>query len=358
MKDVTKIFKSPFLAATNEKLEKKILRLLKKNAKPKQIFEKIKNNSNVEQVSRFLYNAGLDRTLLDFSAKRLEKKKPIAWPYVLKLFIKYKITPKAKLEKLLFHYWLKNKKNQTEALFSCKEWGDISPEFQQLRFVYIQELEEKNLSEENDLLEQLEFVQAQKLIKEEEEIITKLLFINPENEEYGKWQKNLEEKKALLTIQEQKKIIDKVNRLEDYVSSLSVEERSLKESWFQTVAQTAKKNPKYTKNLALFLYFCHCPDKALEVLEKHVSKISDYWFYLDWALETKQYTKGLELINHLFLEIENGAAVFLPLIYIKSQMLYALGKKSEAIEYLTAISQVQPDYKSTQYLLDKWLHNI
>ena len=357
MKDVTKVFKNPFSSATNEKLEKKILRFLKTNVKPKQIFEKIKNSSDVEQVSRFLYNAGLDKTLLDFSAKRLEKKKSIAWPYVLKLFIKYKITPKTKLEKLLFHYWLKNEKNQTPALFSCKEWGDISSEFQQLRLVYIQELEEKNLSEENDLLEQLEFVQAQKLIKEEEEIITKLLLISPENENYKTLQTDLEEKKALLTIQEQKKLIDKVDRLEDYVSFFSAEERFFKEDWFQTVDRAAKENPKYTKNLALFLYFCHCPNKALDILEMHIREISDYWFYLDWTLETKQYTKGLELINHLFLELENEAAFFLPLIYIKSQILYALGKKTEAIEYLTAVSQVQPDYKSTQYLLDKWLYN-
>ena len=356
MRDITKIFKDHLLSSANERLEQKIINLLKKNSNPQQIFEKIKNHPDVEQVSRFLYNSGLDRTLLDFSIKRLEKEKTIAWPYILKLFIKYKIIPKPNFEKLLFRCWLKDKKHHSSALFACKEWSDISPEFQQLRFVYLQELEEKNLSEENDLLEQLEFVQAQNLIKEEEEIITKLMIIKPDHLGYKKLAKELKEKKALLTIQEQKKLIDKADRLADYAPSF--DKNLLKKDWLKTVAETASKNPKHAKNLALFLYFCDCPNKALDVLAIHISKISDYWFYLDWALETKQYTKGLELINRFFLEVQESASFFLPLIYIKSQMLYALGKKSEAIEYFTAISQVQPDYKSTQYLLDKWLKNI
>lgn len=359
MKDVTKFFKNPFSGSTSGKLEKQILGFLKKDLKPNEIFEKIKNNSDFEQVSRFLYNSGLDKTLFDFSIKRLEKQKPIAWAYIIKLFIKYKIKPGEELKRLLFHHWLKNKESQSLALFSCGEWGDASPEFQQLRAVYIQELEEKNLSEENDLLEQLEFVQVQKLIKEEEEIIIKLLLIDPNNSKYKRLQKELEEKKAILTIEDQKRAVDRVDGLEDDNSPISiVEKHPLKENWFQTISFVAEKNPEHTKNLALFLYFCNWPDKALNILETHVNKISDYWFYLDWILETKQYTKGLELINHLFLEMKESAEFVLPLVYIKSKMLYALGKKSEAIEYLTTISQVKPDYKSTQYLLDKWLNKI
>lgn len=357
MKEITKIFKNPFSTApANKRLEKKILHLFRKGTNPQKIFEKIKNSSDFEQVSRFLYNSGLDKTLFEFSVQRLEKNKPVAWPYILGLFIKYKIVPHKNLVKVLFYHWLKNKENQSEALFSCEEWESISPEFQQLRVVYIQELEEKNLSEENDLLEQLAFVQVQNLIKEEEEIIVKLLFISPENKQYKKLQEELEEKKALLTIQEQRKFSDKMDRLEEYVSSFK--KSSLKEEWFDVISQTAKKNPDWIKNLSLFLYFCECPDRALDLLKTHISKVSDYWFYLDWAIETKQYTQGLELINRLFAEVKEGASYFLPLIYIKSQILYALGKKSEAVEYLTAISQVQPDYKSTQYFLDKWLKNI
>ena len=357
MRDTARMLKKHFQTNSDRKLEKRILQLFKKHSDPMEIFEKIKNHPNVHQVSCFLYNSGLDKTLLNFSVRQLEKKKPVPWAYVLRLLIKYKITPKESLVKLLFHYWLKNEKNQSSALFSCEEWGDISPEFQQLRFVYIQDLEEKNLSEENDLLEQLEFVQAQELIKEEEEIIEKLLIIHPENKKYQKLQKDLEEKKAIFTIQDQKRSVDRVDRLEDYADHFSAKKVALREDWFKEIAKKAGQNPKLTKNLSLFLCFCERPDKSMDILSEHIGDRSDYWYYLDWALETRQYMKGLDLINHLLSEVKDSAVSFLPLIYIKSQILYALGKKSSAIEYLTAISQVQPDYKSVQYLLDKWLEN-
>ena len=358
LKELNKFFKKPLVKAVNEKMEKKISSLLKKNFNPEQIFKKIKNDSDVEQISRFLYISGLDQTLLDFSAKKLEKHKPISWAYILKIFIKHKITVSKNLERLLFHHWIKNTKNQSSPLFACVEWGELSSEFQQMRTVYLQELEEQNLSEERDLLEQLAFVQAQGLIREEEEIIAKLLIIHPENSEYKKFQKDLDEKKALLTLQEQKKRSIKTDQLEDFKASLFSKKNLLNKNWLKKISLRAKQHPKETKNLALFLYFCHCPDKALDLLSAYVSKSSDYWFYLEWALETHQYTRGLELINRLFSEFKYDESSFLPLIYIKSQILYGLGKKTLAIEYLTSISQVHPDYKSTQYLLDKWSKNI
>ena len=233
--------------------------------------------------------------------------------------------------------------------------GDSSPEFQQLSQVYLQDMEDKNLSQEKELLEQLAFVQAQELIQEEEEIISKLLIINSENDEYEKLKEELEEKKALFTIQEQKKQIKKIDNLNNY--KLKSNLNDIKEDWLDTVFYIAKKNKNKTKNLALFLYFSNCPSHAIELLETHIAKVSDYWFYLDWCLETQQYTKGLELINQLSSNAGNEMASLLPLIYIKAQILYALGQKSSAIEYLQAIFQFKPDYKSAEYLLNKWSQN-
>ena len=356
LKELTDTSLKPFLNPAQDKLEKKIHSLLKKKIGARQIFQKIKSSPEAEPVSRFLYNAGLHKSLLNFSIKRLKNKKSIAWPYVLKLFIKYKMiskTSSAPMEKFLFHYWLKNKANHSPSLFACQEWEDISPKFQQLRFVYIQDMEKKNFSEENKLLEQLEFAQAQDLIKEEEEIIIKLLSINPKNEDYNQLKKDLEEKKVLLFIQEQKKLIDRGKREESYAPSFK--SHQLKEPWLKALSLRAKTHPEQVKNLSLFLAFCDCPDQALHLLETHIKDISDYWLYLDWILETRRHTKGLELVNRLLEEFKPDSPSFLPLIYIKSHILYAMGKKSSAIEYLRAIIQTQPDYKSAQYFLDKWL---
>lgn len=346
---------NPFSNSVGEKLEKKILNLLKKSLTPKEIFEKIKDSSDIDQVSRFLYNSVLDKTLLEFSIKRLEGKKPVSWPYLLKLFTKYQVKPSKKLEQILFHYFLKHKKNHSPALFACKVWGDVSLDFQNLCSVYIQQLEEEALSEERDLLEKLEFAQAQNLIKEEEEIIGKLRLIDPNNIKYKDMEKRLEEKKALNIIEKEKKQDFLRNQADLYVFYSSQEEKRLKEAWFQAASSLIKQDKKHTKNLSLFFSFCGWPDIALKILDRQVNQMSDYWFYLDWIFETKEYTKGLELINRLLEETKENEYFFLPLIYIKSQLLYALGKKKEAIEYFTAISQARPNYKNVEDLLAKWV---
>ena len=328
---------------------------MKKNLSPGEIFKKLKGDSNIGESSRFLYNFGLEKSLLKLSISRLKDNKPVAWAYVLKVLIKHKLFPDKKLEQLLFSHWLRKKENQALSLFACEQWGDLSPEFQQLSQVYLQDMEEKNLSKEKELLEQLAFVQAQDLVLEEEEIISKLLLINPSNEEYKKFEEALKEKKALLTIQEQKNRAVKKDSLSDYDLNLNLDD--IAGDWLSEVFKTAKKDKSQVKNLALFLYFSHCPAKALELLEIHISRVSDYWFYLEWCLETKQNTKGLELIQQLTLKTKQTEASLIPLLYIKAQFLYALGRKSQAVEYLQVISQFKPDYKNSEYLLNEWSQN-
>ncbi|MDE0091894.1 MAG: hypothetical protein OXN83_01250 [Oligoflexia bacterium] len=357
MKELNDILKKPFSKEKGEKLEQKIHGFLKKELTPEEIFKKIKNSSDIEGLSRFLYNFGLEKTLLKLSAFRLKHNKSVAWAFLLKVLIKYNISPKKKLERLLFHHWLKNKENHSVSLFACEQWGDLSPEFRQLSLVYLQDLEENNLSQEKELLEQLAFVQAQDLILEEEEIISKLLVINPENDEYKRLSKGLQEKKAHLTIQKQKKTVKKAD-LEDYPFTARLSKNDLKQDWLTEIFKEAKQNKKQTKNLSLFLYFCDFPEQSINLLETHVTQLTDYWFYLDWCLEAKQYTKGLELINQLLLKTNNEISVSLPLFYMKAQILYFLGQRSSAVEYLQVISQFKPDYKSTEYLLNKWSQNI
>ena len=354
MKELNELFRKSS-SPQSSKAEKKIQSLLKKGLTPVEIFKKIKSSYNIEELSRFLYNSGMEQALLKFSASRLKNNKPVSWAFVLKILIKYNIIPDTKLKKTLFNHWLRKETKASFLLFACEQWGDVSPEFQQMSQAYLQDMEDKNLSKERELLEQLAFVQAQELILEEEEIISKLLLINPTNEKYKQFKEVLKEKKAFLTIEEQKNKAQKKDSFFDY--SLQTNLDDLKEEWLSSVFKTAKKDKSQVKNLALFLYFSDCPAKAIEMLETHISSISDYWFYLDWCLETKQHTKALELINQLSSNANKEPVSLLPLIYIKAQIFYALGKKASAIEYLQALSQFKPGYKNTEYLLSKWQKN-
>ena len=351
LKELNEFFKKP----SSSKAEKKIQSLLKKRLTPVEIFKKIKNSFSIEELSRFLYNSGMEQALLKFSYSRLKNNKPVSWAFILKTLIKHSAFPDKKLNKLLFAHWLRKEKKPSVYLFACEQWGDASSEFQQMSQVFLQDMEDQNLSKEKELLEQLAFVQAQELILEEEEIISKLILLSPENKEYKQFEEELKIKKALLVIEKQKNRLQSKDNFIDH--GLTADLDDLKEEWLNSIFATAKKDKSQVKNLALFLYFSSCPSKALELLGTHVNRVSDYWFYLDWCLETKQYTKGLELVNQLSLNINNEPVLLLPLIYIKAQILYALGQKASAVEYLQVISEFKPGYKSAEYLLSQWRKN-
>lgn len=350
MKELNNFIKSPFRSKYS-KIENRIHSLLKNDLTPKEIFKKIKNDFNIEELSRFLYNSGMEKTLLKFSIFRLEKGEPVSWAFILKILIKHNISSENNLEKILFNHWLSKKENQSLLLFACEQWEDVSPEFQYLSQVYLQEMEERNLSKEKELLDQLAFVQAQDLITEEEEIISKLFAINPSSEAYKKLKKNLKEKKAILVIQKERKSRREKNNLESFSRQTYLDD--INKDWLNAIFNIAKQNQSQTKNLALFLQFCNNPSKAIQLLDMHIGQVSDYWFYLDLCMETKQFTKGLELINQLSLKASKQISM-LSLIYIKAQLLYALGQKKIAIEYLQSIYQFKPDYKSVEYFLNKW----
>ena len=329
-------------------MDAQIFKLLKSDFPPQGVFLKIKNHSDTEGVSRFLFNTGLYNTLFRYSLNLLNKKKEVSWHYVIKVLIKYKLYPDEKeLIGVLFHTWLK--KNTHYALFACEEWGNLSPEFEQMRHVFIDKLEALNISEEKKLLERLAFVQAQEMIKDEEEIINQLIHLNPASQHYKKLKRDLDEKKALLVLQDYKQSQTKSNFIKKQL--LKQNNQSLKKDWLKTIVKMSKSHPSYTKDLALFLYFCDSPKSAVELLENHINQIEDYWYYLEWTLETEQFSKGLSVVNYLS---KDSRFEFLALLYLKAQFLYGLGKKKTAIQYLHSINQVYPDYKNINYLLHQW----
>lgn len=344
-----------FSKRSASKLDGRIFKLLKNNTSPENIFREIKNNSDTEGVSRFLFNSGLHNTLFLYNLKLLKEKQEVSWHYVIKILIKYKIYPAEKeLIEALFHTWLK--KSRYFALFSCEEWGQASPEFEQMKNVFIEELETANISEEKELLNQLAFIQAQEMIEDEEEIIQQLIRLNPANQEYRSLKKELDEKKAFLIIQEHKKSQDSSKLIKK--SQLKSQEQTLKKSWLEGLVEMGQIDPSCIKELALFLYFCGSPKTALDLLESYIDKLEDYWYYLDWSLETGQFSKGLAVVNYIERSKDFYHFDSVELLYKKAQFLYGLGREKQAIEHLRSISQFYPDYKNINYLLNKWAKSV
>ena len=341
---------------TEIKLERKIAAYLRRNLSPEEIFEKIKKTSDTKSLSRFLYNSGSYKILFRLSEDLLKNHKPIAWTFVLPLIVKSKVKINKSESKMLYYIWLKDYAKKEPSVFTCRKWEDYSPEFSNLLNIYLENIKERMISEDDKLLETLDFLKAKDLMDEESEIIKILLTKHPENKKYQDLQKSLKERKAIKVIENQK-----INLYEDRLSNrtrsyFTPEDTEIKRRWSKITLDLSNTIPTQTKNLSLFLYFLGWPDESINVLEGNLKDYSDYWFYLDWLMETAQYTKSLDLTNQLLEQIQDSEMIF-SLIYIKSQSLYYLNKKEEAVEHLNSILQIRPDYKSAQSLLDQWTKN-
>ncbi|MGI9548664.1 MAG: hypothetical protein ACR2M7_01600 [Bdellovibrionales bacterium] len=336
-------------------LERLLASYLNKNLTSEEIFENIKENYDLESVVRFLYNSKSYKKILKFSKERLKNNQNIPWSFVLPLVLKSHIEISPAEVNILYHTWLGDYLQNHPRIFTCSRWENYSQEFAHHLNIFLKDLKEAGSAPEDQSLQTLEFVKAQNLMEEESKIIKNLLKKDKDNLKYQELYKSLKERQAIKVIEDQKKSLYK-SRISNQKPYLFLENTETKNKWYQKTEKLAKQRPDLVKNLSLFLYFLHWPDMALKILTKNLEDLSDYWLYLDCLLETGQYTKSLDLTNQLLEQIQDSEMVF-PLIYIKSQSLYYLGKKEEAIEHLDSILKVRPDYRSAQSLLEKWTRN-
>lgn len=352
MKEVTNLF-SASRNLSKIKFERQVSAYLQKNLTPQDIFKKIQKKQQPQFVCQFLYNAGLYKTLIEFAIQQIQKEQPISWGFVLKALLQTK-TPIKELEfKHLFNKWLKNMPQNEFSLFACKKLRSFDS-FDHLIQVYLDEYKEKNMSEEDKLVEKLNFVKSKNLIDEESVIIKKLLSLNPENPKYKAFKKSLEQERAIQVVQKQKN--QKASHRSPAQKHIRfTPEQSPFKNKLSTLIEKASQNKQASaKNLALFCYFLEWPEVAIDVFKDRIEKRSDWWFYLEWLMETKQHTTCLDVVNQWLSHLEDDFDSLFPLNYIKAQNLYHLGQKEEAIQHLTSILNVRPNYKSAQFLLEKW----
>ena len=208
--------------------------------------------------------------------------------------------------------------------------------------------------DEQQLLKQLEFVQAKGLMEEEKKITALLLKKNPKK--YEQLDKELKMKKALHFLQEQQSSGRKrkpSHSPESHKVSEQISHR-LVQLCGETV-HLAEKHPKQAKDLAVFLYTMGWPEQAIKILEKNIQHTSDYWFYLNWLMEVKQYAVVLDMTNQLLTQFKPNSETLFPITYIKAQALYSLGEKEKAISYMSDIVKVRPEYKSARHFIEEWV---
>ena len=345
-------------------MEKFIARRLKAGDSPQTIaeavFKKADNPRRVMEAARFLYNAGLFKKLLLWSADRLKNERFVPWPFVVKTLTDHQINVSGQKARSL--YQIAGREKETAPfIFACKSLGEEVKEWDLIRSVFLEDLREKNLNKKEELLKNLEFAEAQGLLDEEEQIILQLLETEGDSLEYRRLYEKLQNKKALQFIKRHKAPRSHAKKAEPAGSGKRSQSKKLalfQKRTAEGALSLARKYPEKSKDLAVFLYMTGRPEDGLHLLEEcapQADKESAAFLRLEWLLEAGRAASALESANQLLACTADDPEKLFFINYIKARALCHLGEKRKALQYLNDIAAVRPDYKNVQALKELWL---
>ena len=339
-KDIQKMLSSRRAPAT---IAKNMLKKINKGSIPD-------TSENFLAVCRFMYQSGLYGFLIKTAISRLQNNQVIPWTFIIEILESQEISiPQDKRD-----FFIQGilEQDQIASILTNHKWDSYYPELKTMKMEKIEQINRANNREFIRLMEDLEFIQAQGVLKKEGEILKQLKKIDPENPEINeKWLQFQEKWGRHLILQKKTGLLNK-----KHISSplLSKKEKNQAEKIAKSIKLTLKKKPEKNYDMALLFSFIGYPYIAIQILKDHLNNMSARWLYLDLLLQSKFYLDCLSFLDIMEVQYSEDPDTVFALTYIRAKAYYGLGKKDRAKSILSDLSQVRPNYRLTHHLLKQW----
>lgn len=341
-------------------VEKEIQKMLSKGHTPSSIAQHLlnkrsisRNTDNFLAVCRFMYQSGLHNLLIQTAISRLKKKEVVPWAFIIEILETCKI--KIPKEKRAFFIKGITEQNQISSIITSHSWDKLHPELVNMKVKEIEQINKEKNYTFVKLMEDLEFIQAQGVLKKEEEILKKLKKIDPENPEiHEKWLQFREKWGRKLIHQKKTYLLNKKN----ISVPPSKKEKNQAEKISQSIKTILKKTPEKSYDMALLFSFIGYPYLAIQILKDHMNDVSSEWLHLDLLLQSKLYLDCLSFLDIMEIKYSNDPETVFALTYIRAKAYYGLGKKKKAKDILSDMLKVRPNYRLTHSLLKQWEKGI
>ena len=318
-------------------------RLLKKASK-------YKDPSVFLSVCQFIYQAGFYDLLVETSIKRLKQKKILPWSLIIAIMESHKI----KLPKKTRDFFIKGiiEQDQAGALLTNQLWDRRHPELIEMKEKKARKIRKKKNPKIVRLMEDLDFIQAQGVLKKEEEILKSLKKIDPHNPEVQeKWLK-FQEKWGRDIIFQKKTLLHR--KSDAFFVPPSEKEKTEVKNLARSIKAILQKKPEKSHDMALLFYFIGHPHSAIEILKDHINSVASKWLYLDLLLQSGLYVDCLNFVDIMEEEYHKDPETVFALTYARAKAYYGLGKKIKAKGILSDLLKVRPNYRLTHHILKEW----
>ncbi len=318
-------------------------RLLKKSGK-------YKDPGVFLSVCRFIYQAGLYDLLIETAIKQLKQGKVLPWTFIIAVMEFHKI----KLPKKTRDFFIKGimEQDQAEFLLTNQLWDRRHPELIEIKEKKAKQIRRKKNPDIVRLVEDLDFIQAQGVLKKEEEILKSLKQIDPHNPEVQeKWLKFQEKWGRDIIFQKKTLLLRK-----SAVSSVPPSEKEKKQvaKLACSIKTILRKNPEKSHDMALLFSFIGYPHPAIEILKDHINNTASQWLYLDLLLQSGLYVDCLNFVDIMEEQHYKDPETVFALTYARAKAYYGLGKKTKAKDILSDLLKVRPNYRLTHHILKQW----
>ena len=339
-----------------QEVEKDIQRLLSRRRSlasiAKYLLKKNSISTNTDQflaACRFMYQSGLYKLLIQTTISRLKKKEVAPWAFIIEILESQKI--KIPNKKKAFFIKGIMEQNQVTSILTSHIWDQYYPELVNMKSKAIAQINREKNHTFIKLMEDLEFIQAQGILKKEGEILQKLKKTDPDNPKvHEKWLQ-FREKWGRSIINQKKTHLFRHRNVS--IAPPEKEKQQVTEI-AQFIMKTLKEEPEKSYDMALLFSFMGYPNMATQILKDNLNTVASEWLYLDLLLQSEFYLDCLSFLDIMEVKYCDDPEAVFALTYTRARTYYGLGKKKKAKDILSDLLKVRPNYRLTQYLLKQW----
>jgi tetratricopeptide (TPR) repeat protein len=342
------------------RIEKKIQRMLMVGKHPKEVFEELtlylfrKKISDEEKISilKFGLNAGLHKGLMSVFSDMFHDKHVIPWHIFMDILAKNNVTiPKEVVESVLKGV---KRQGREEDLTFIKSWDDKDQRFAEIRKEFTKQRQEDFGQKKNQMYEKLNFYRSQRMFHEEEKLLKIMSRMFPKDiaiyEEMQRFQEaNAHEIIARNSLKDSPN--DFIFNIE---KKLSKAEQVFLASLKTYVLETVRTEKRTAYNFAIMFRMMGQPKMALEVIAHAIKDLPTAWLEIDLLLEAGMDVQCLDKIHEIELRYCDDPETTFAGTYARARALHNLGQGAKAIDLLKSILDVRPDYRSANSLLTEW----
>jgi tetratricopeptide (TPR) repeat protein len=208
------------------------------------------------------------------------------------------------------------------------------------------------------LKEKLNFMRANRLFEQEEEVIREIQSLFPDQTEVAAELKSLQFRWAREIVSKSESITDVTADLHWKINKLTPEQMTAKGIIVKHAREFAANDPRLAYDLALCLHAMDFNAEAVEILN-HASDLGKSsqaadWLRLELMIQARQFVNALEEANRLEISYAGDPEASFATVYARARSLHGLGQTPMAVDLLRSLVRIRPNYKSAQSLLLDW----